>query len=630
MEKTQFGKLAWLGVACVGALGGGCQPGQDSVGTNPGFVGSVVGASLYSENLCNACHGDDASGGIVQKRIRGVGPIGNLKAMKSEVHRGISLDAAQAAEISAFLLRPSQVPPREAGQFGNPEFCRICHPRQYEEWVGTMMSYGASSPVFSALELLGNRITGGLLARDPEATDDSDLFCQRCHNPVDVALGNLPTFEQSAGRALAESATPLGARGISCDVCHQVTAPDFDRHLGGDLGDGIANAALNLRPGSPKQGPIANPGFNPVHDSAANDYLSSSDFCGACHDVRPRGDDVVDGTDFQRLENLFTEWQQGPYGPIDNRVGRVVSCQDCHMSLAPQQEPGTYPVDTATVFPRPQDAVERRVSKHYFTGVDVALVDFPGQDVEGQDSHGSPIGQLQRRNQLLESAARIELSAPASVSTGGVLRVSVDVTNIGAGHNIPSGFSQERQMWVELIVHDANGDVLYESGTLRDSAHPETGETTPDGRLHDEDLQNLIVELDPVTGEATTLEHGSDYNERRADPPVNRGLINFGNEFVRIREDGGEEEVFVPFLANHMDNGHSIPPLETVPILYDVPVEAGAGPLIVSARLRFRAFPPRFLRLMAQVAPELVNETIVDRNRIVDMASAPSVLVAVD
>ena len=102
---------------------------------------------------------------------------------------------------------------------------------------------------------------------------------------------------------------------------------------------------------------------------------------------------------------------------------------------------------------------------------------------------------------------------------------------------------------------------------MKDSAHPETGETAPDGSLHDEDLQNLIVVLDPQTGEATTLEHGTDYDQRHATPPVNLGLAYFGNELLRVTNPNTpqqeEEEVFVPFLANHMDNSHSIPPLET-------------------------------------------------------------------
>ncbi len=495
-----------------------------------------------------------------------------------------------------------------------------------------MMSYGAISPVFSALEALGNELTAGALAKGVGVTDGSDLFCERCHNPIDAALDNFPTFERSGGLPMRSFASSVGARGLSCDFCHQVSGPNLTRELIGDLGDGIANNAFILTPGETKFGPIQNPEPNPVHVSANSEYLRSSEFCGSCHDVRPRANDVlVEGEPFQRLENLFTEWEQGPYGPMANQVGGVVTCQDCHMEAGPPAPPGTYPNDITTVFPQPRDAVQRRVSTHYFTGVDIALIPFPGQDDAGLDSHGLSIGQKQRRDDLLRSAATVELSVPPSVASGDVLPIIVDVTNVGAGHNIPSGFSQERQMWIELIVADADGGIIYQSGQLEDNAHPETGELVPDGNLHDEDLQNLIVVVDPETAEATTLLHGPDYNQRHDAPPVNLGLANFGNEFLRVNtETGEEEEVFVPFLANHVDNSHSIPPLETESIRYDVLIPSGhAGPLTITARLRFRAFPPRFLRLLAQVRPDLLSEEIVDRNLIVEMAEAVPVAVSV-
>ena len=177
---------------------------------------------------------------------------------------------------------------------------------------------------------------------------------------------------------------------------------------------------------------------------------------------------------------------------------------------------------------------------------------------------------------------------------------------------------------------DESGTVVYESGYLKIQTHPETGETSPDGRLNDEDLANLIVEIDPATGAATTLEHGDDYNQRHGDHPVNLGLVNFGNEFLRRDETGHLEEVFVPFLSEHTDNTHSIPPLETASNVYSILIPDGLeGSLTVTTRLRFRAFPPRFLRLMAQIRPDLVNEAIVDRNEIVEMAQAPPATVSI-
>jgi hypothetical protein len=317
------------------------------------------------------------------------------------------------------------------------------------------------------------------------------------------------------------------------------------------------------------------------------------------------------------------------------------------MDVGPPAPAASYAEGETTVYPRPNQVQEReKVSTHYFTGVDIALVDFPGQDDEALDENGNVVGQVQRRRQLLESAATISVTAPDEVTAGKVASVIVDVTNVGSGHNIPSGFSQERQMWVELIVEDANKR-LYESGTLVDTAHPETGEMQGDKNLDDEDLQNLIGPdggggvIDPVTLEANVI-HGPDYNQRHAHPPVYKGLANFGNEFIRIPTDASgeplrdadnhfvEEEVFMPFLSTHTNNNFSIPPLETVHVRYDVDIPANAvGPVTVSARLRFRALPPRFLRALAQGRPDLVNEKMIDRNRIVEMTAADPVVMQV-
>jgi hypothetical protein len=79
-----------------------------------------------------------------------------------------------------------------------------------------------------------------------------------------------------------------------------------------------------------------------------------------------------------------------------------------------------------------------------------------------------------------------------------------------------------------------------------------------------------------------------------------------------------------------MDNTHSSPPLETRTNRYDIPVPEGLeGALTVRARLRFRAFPPRFLRLLVQVTPDTLDEAVVDRNLIVDMVEAEPIEVTV-
>jgi len=358
--------------------------------------------------------------------------------------------------------------------FTHPDTCAGCHPVQHEEWQGSVMHYAAVSPVFNAFEIAMVELSEGMVAADGEAAN----FCNECHSPIAVYDDEIPGFDPSAGaRPMVEALSPLGRQGVSCDVCHTVTGPDHDGSL---LGDGIANVSMLFEPGAVRVGPLADV-ESPYHETASSAYLSSAGFCGSCHDVRLPAPDLVTGEPFQRLENLFTEWREGPWATSDNPVGRPVRCQDCHMSLYPLTEPGVFPETRIAADPT---LPERRHALHAFTAVSFPFVDdpaFPNVDTDEVDAFGYPRGQVQRREQMLRAACTLSLAGPPRVDPDfDVLPLDVTVTNVGAGHRVPAGFSQERQVWIELVVSDDVG-ILYASGHLVDSPHPETGELERDG-----------------------------------------------------------------------------------------------------------------------------------------------------
>lgn len=503
--------------------------------------------------------------------------------------------------------------------FNDPTMCGTCHPRHFKEWQGSIMHYAAISPVFNAFELTMQKLTEGAFAADGE----TENFCIGCHAPTAVFNDELPDFPGVASAAPArDSLSPVSQEGLSCDFCHTVTGPDLNKSL---LGDGIANLSLLYGPSDTKWGPVADATETTYHETAESPYLQSAEFCGSCHDVRIPKPDPITGEPFQRLENLFTEWQEGPYNSTDNPHGKVIRCQDCHMSLYPMEPPGTFPTMTLGVG---VDVPERSHAIHAFTAVSIPFIDdprFPNVDTDETDEFGYPLGQMQRREQMLRAACTLTLEGtPETLAVDSdVIPIRVVVTNTGAGHRVPAGFSQERQVWVELVVSDDAG-VIYESGYLRDQAHPETGELEPDGLLDDEELNDHHFDIDLDTLD-TVYHKGPDYDQR---PEVNLGLANFQNKFIRIGDDGTWESVLNPLLADHMDNSNSLDMLVPTPVLYDVPVpERGiVGDIRVSARLRYRAFPPEFLRVLAIREPELVSEAIVDRNTIVDMAEAAAVI----
>ncbi len=474
------------------------------------------------------------------------------------------------------------------------------------------MHYGAESPVFNAFELTVRKLTEGAVA--PNGANAN--FCSDCHAPASRSGSELPDYTSAAAaRPVRQDLSEVSRDGVSCDVCHTVKGPNLEASL---LGDGIANLSLLFEPSPIKRGPLEN-AIQSDHPAVGDPYFTSSEFCGSCHDVRIPRPDPVTGESFQRLENLFTEWQTGPYATSDNPFGKAVSCQDCHMSLYPLEAPGTY-----AQAPAATGGPVRRHTNHAFTAVSLPLTDnarFPNTNSSDLDGFGFPLGQQERREQMLQAACTLTLEGtPETVSADATtLPIRVVVTNVGAGHRVPSGFSQERQMWVELIVEDEAG-VLYESGTLHDRAHPDTGEFQPDGRLDDEDLEDRHYDLNLETFESH-YEPGPDVDQRPFG--VNLGIMNFQNEFIRIREDGSWEPVLNPLLADHMKNSNSLDMLKPKTVPYDIPLSRPLqGKVRVRARLRFRAFPPEFLRFLAVREPGLVTEDTVDRNTIVDMASA--------
>ncbi len=503
--------------------------------------------------------------------------------------------------------------------FEAPQTCGSCHPKQYQEWQGSIMHYAAVSPVFNAFELTIQKITAGSVA--PNGEDPN--FCIQCHSPTGVFNDELPDFKDSEqATAARDNLSPVSLEGLSCDFCHTVTGPNLDKSL---LGDGIANMSLAFEPSDEKVGPLDDMAPNAYHASSDSTFLRSAEFCGGCHDVRIPKPDLVTGEPFQRLENLFTEWQQGPYNSTDNPFGRVVRCQDCHMSMYPMTEPGVFP---ETIVGVGSGLLPRNHAIHAFTAVSIPLIDdarFPRVDTDEKDEFGFPLGQQQRREQMLRAACTLTLEGTPDtlLADSEVIPIRVVITNVGAGHRVPSGFSQERQVWVELVVRDDVG-VIYESGYLRDKAHPDTGEMAPDGLLHDEDLDDRHFEVDIETLD-TVYEPGPDADQR---PAVNLGITNFQNALVRLRSDGSRELVINPLLADTMDNSYSLDMLKPKEVKYDVPMPSRAivGDIKVSARLRYRTFPPEFLRVLAIREPQLVSEDTVDRNTIVDMAEASATI----
>lgn len=292
--------------------------------------------------------------------------------------------------------------------FTSAEACKECHSEIYAQWSSSMMAHAWEDPAYRAILRLASVATQGKV----------DKFCIGCHSPIGLTTGTVDAQKGDIGTQCS---------GVSCDVCHTISSIT-----------GAGNASFVLEPVTldrpVKYGPRED-ALSPFHDTAHSDLHTRSEFCATCHNVTHP---------FNRLpvERTYDEWRDSPY----NVAG--VQCQDCHMTPGPgvATDPGLGGKARPDVY------------SHFFAGANATMAaHFGSSEAAG------------RARQMLRSAATIEFVQPPTRIEGGTRAdVQVKVTNVGAGHKLPTGFPEGREVWIDFKVQDADGTTLFESGALRD------------------------------------------------------------------------------------------------------------------------------------------------------------------
>ena len=178
--------------------------------------------------------------------------------------------------------------------------------------------------------------------------------------------------------------------GISCDYCHSVQSVAF---VGGQ-------PKPKLEFGAVKSGPMKE-AFSGAHLTAYSPVHVSSNVCAPCHEYRnAQGFPVL---------TTFSEWQASRHGRQSH------NCQSCHMSEVAG--------DVA----------------------DIRLTRKPGSKINLHRMPGS------RSLEQLNRAVKAKLSADR---VGDTVRVTVEMSNAGAGHHVPTG-SPLRQLLLDLQL-DSN------------------------------------------------------------------------------------------------------------------------------------------------------------------------------
>jgi len=147
---------------------------------------------------------------------------------------------------------------------------------------------------------------------------------------------------------------------------------------------------------------------------------SGSKLCQSCHEFVKNG---------VKLQSTYSEWLASSYAK------KGVSCQGCHFT------------------PGAGETVESGHLVEHYPARGQVLRHMLG----GGSTVNSPRGQDNKA--ILKEVVGLEAARVGNSLT-------VKVSNLKAGHSLPGGVMDLRQMWLEVTAQDAGGQTVYSSGVL--------------------------------------------------------------------------------------------------------------------------------------------------------------------
>ncbi|MDD2449320.1 MAG: multiheme c-type cytochrome [Sulfurimonas sp.] len=329
--------------------------------------------------------------------------------------------------------------------------CKSCHEEIFDQWADSNHHHlVGTNPYYMVMENLAGADMG----------EEFRQWCMGCHNPSAVTTNQKRTthemdgslmpnvlFESGSKRLLDDFKAHGNSRleqGVSCVACHRITETDSK-----------GNSAYTLKIRDRKKYAFEDStseieqylgekfiNSNPqVHkDSYSNKLYKKSSYCASCHD------EFLPDESKRAVVSTFKEWRDSPYNnPKD--ATKHKDCIDCHMTYLKDGE-------FAPLKGRSTDGgvVKDDVKVHYFSGSNHFLSGLKSKEHEDQTL------------QLLRTSAKIDVDIKDA-------NISVGVKNVGAGHHLPTGVSDFRELWLDITVRDAKGEVVFSSGKLQEDGN---------------------------------------------------------------------------------------------------------------------------------------------------------------
>jgi len=391
----------------------------------------------------------------------------------------------------------------------NPDSKEILNLSPYGEWSTSPMGLAGRDPIFySQLQSETNNL--------PQFTNCIENTCLHCHGVMgqrqlaidtegedegecDEFFGIAPPPEVPSGKLFRldmvtrwpdsqdnefQKYGALARDGISCTVCHHISETDLgdEKTFTGNFVTGPADEIY---------GPYEQVSVKPMQQGLGmtpqfGSQISNPDLCSSCHNILlPVITNEGEITGYSYEQTTYLEWQNSDFsqpGP------GFTSCQDCHMKKdfggealsfeIANFESSDFPATTNRLPDEEIILTERdSFSRHSLHGLNIFFNQMSQQFpvilgmrqvdpfVSGSVTAAQITTQNSMVNMALNETANVEITE-LIIDQDGQLHAVVEVTNL-AGHYIPSGVGF-RRMFLEFLVRDAEGNILWASGRTND------------------------------------------------------------------------------------------------------------------------------------------------------------------
>jgi DNA-binding beta-propeller fold protein YncE len=328
-------------------------------------------------------------------------------------------------------------------QWLNSAECQDCHTTIYDQWADSNHGMNMDHPYYRFQENFAAQQEG----------EEFRALCRGCHAPQGIInndkgpLTEYGDMWEKKGKSLMDAMNhgqAVSERGTGCVFCHRVSKAE---NSGGNtdmtinLKDRDAYVFEDSRNSFMKwlEKKQIDAFLQPHKDSYSNpDLYQSSLYCATCHNEFTTGAGAS-------VNDNFGEWVKSPFNnPKD--PSKHKTCIDCHMTQDVTNFDNKVAGQSTNNGP-----IKENMRSHHFVGGNYYFTGMRNPEHKKLSID------------ILKTALTLEGEKQGDNFTA-------KVTNVNSGHDMPGG--ARRQVWIELIVTDAIGSNVFESGVMKNGVIP--------------------------------------------------------------------------------------------------------------------------------------------------------------